>query len=118
MVPQIFKAVCILTIFFCVVPIIGAQQLSPEPQPGIIEGTVIDVTGGVVPGATVMLEGQNKNERETIPMKQTWHGHSAFRIEAGEAKILIDPFLSDNPSRDNGWSGYLTGKNSTQGGDR
>ncbi len=30
----------------------------------------------------------------------------------------IDPFLSDNPSRDNGWSGYLTGKNSTQGGDR
>ncbi len=44
---------------------------------------------------------------------QTWHGHSAFAIEAGEAKIL-----SDNPSRDNGWSGYLTGKNSTQGGDR
>ncbi len=43
---------------------------------------------------------------------------AAFRIEAGEAKILIDPFLSDNPSRDNGWSGYLTGKNSTQGGDR
>ena len=31
---------------------------------------------------------------ETIPMKQTWRGHSAFRIEAGEAKISIDPFLS------------------------
>jgi hypothetical protein len=46
---------------------------------------------------------------------QTWHGHSAFPIEAGDAKLLIDPFLSDNPSRDNGWSGYLTGKNSTQG---
>ena len=55
---------------------------------------------------------------ETIPMKQTWHGHSAFRIEAGEAKILSDPFLSDNPSRDNERRGYLTGKNSTQGGDR
>ena len=41
-------------------------------------------------------------------MKQTWYGHSAFRIEAGEAKIWIDPFLSDNPSRDN----------STPGGDR
>jgi L-ascorbate metabolism protein UlaG (beta-lactamase superfamily) len=48
-------------------------------------------------------------------MKQTCHGHSAFRIEAVEAKILIDPFLSDNPSWDNG---YLAGKNSTQGGDR
>ena len=51
-------------------------------------------------------------------MKQTWHGRSAFRIEAGEATILIDPFLSDNPSRDNGSSGCLTGKNSTQGGGR
>jgi len=51
-------------------------------------------------------------------MKLTWLGHSAFRIEAGGAKILIDPFVSDIPSRDNGWSGYFTGKNSTQGGDR
>ena len=51
-------------------------------------------------------------------MKQTWHGHSAFRIEAGEAKILMDPFLSDNPSTDNRWSGCFPSKNSTQGGDR
>ena len=51
-------------------------------------------------------------------MKQTWHGHSAFPIEAGEAEILIEPFLSDNPSRGNEWSGYLTSENPTQGGDR
>jgi L-ascorbate metabolism protein UlaG (beta-lactamase superfamily) len=51
-------------------------------------------------------------------MKQACHGHSAFHIAAGEAKILIDPFLSDNPSRDKGWNGYLTFNNSTQGGDR
>ena len=50
-------------------------------------------------------------------MKLTWHGHSPFRIEAGEAKILIDPFLSDNLSKDNGRSGYLTGKHSVQEGD-
>ena len=55
---------------------------------------------------------------ETIPVKLTWQGHSASRIEAGTAKILIDPFLSNNPSWDKGWSGYLAGKNSTQGGDR
>ena len=30
-------------------------------------------------------------------MKITWLGHSAFRIENGEAKILIDPFLTGNP---------------------
>ena len=35
-------------------------------------------------------------------MKLTWYAHSAFRIEAAAAKILIDPFLSDKPSRDNG----------------
>jgi L-ascorbate metabolism protein UlaG (beta-lactamase superfamily) len=48
----------------------------------------------------------------------TWHGHSAFRVEAGAAEMLIDPLLSENPSWDKGWSGYLAGKNSTQGGDR
>jgi hypothetical protein len=51
-------------------------------------------------------------------MKQKWHGQSAFRIEAGEAKILIDLYLFDNPSRDNGWRGCLTGKRLTQGGNR
>jgi L-ascorbate metabolism protein UlaG (beta-lactamase superfamily) len=29
-------------------------------------------------------------------------GYSPFRIEADEAKILSDPFLSDNWSKDNG----------------
>ena len=31
-------------------------------------------------------------------MKITWLGHSAFRIEIGRAKILLDPFLTHNPS--------------------
>nr|WP_272210607.1 MBL fold metallo-hydrolase [Marinicella sp. W31]MDC2876507.1 MBL fold metallo-hydrolase [Marinicella sp. W31] len=31
-------------------------------------------------------------------MKLTWLGHSAFRIEIAGATILIDPFLSGNPS--------------------
>ncbi len=31
-------------------------------------------------------------------MKITWLGHSAFRIETAKAKILIDPFLTHNPS--------------------
>lgn len=36
-------------------------------------------------------------------MKLTWYGHAAFRIEVGDAKILIDPFLSGNPSWGKGW---------------
>jgi L-ascorbate metabolism protein UlaG (beta-lactamase superfamily) len=55
---------------------------------------------------------------ETIPMKLTWYGHSAFHIEAGAAKILIDPFLSDNPSWDRRWTGCRAGEDSTQGGGR
>jgi L-ascorbate metabolism protein UlaG (beta-lactamase superfamily) len=31
-------------------------------------------------------------------MKLTWFGHSAFRVEFGAARILIDPFLTGNPS--------------------
>ena len=51
-------------------------------------------------------------------MKHTWHGHSAFRIEAGEANILINPFLPDKRSKDNGWGSCLTDKSSTQRGER
>src|SRR3546814_7240285 len=42
-------------------------------------------------------------------MRLTWCGHSAFRIEADAAKIPIDPFLSNNPSRDKGWIGGRAG---------
>lgn len=31
-------------------------------------------------------------------MKLTWYGHSAFKVEIAGASILIDPFLSGNPS--------------------
>lgn len=42
-------------------------------------------------------------------MKLTWYGHSAFGVEAGGAKILIDPFLTGNPSWDGGWEGPAEG---------
>jgi L-ascorbate metabolism protein UlaG (beta-lactamase superfamily) len=31
-------------------------------------------------------------------MKLTWFGHSAFRLETGASVVLIDPFLSGNPT--------------------
>jgi L-ascorbate metabolism protein UlaG (beta-lactamase superfamily) len=31
-------------------------------------------------------------------MKLTWFGHSAFRIEFGNQRVMIDPFLTGNPS--------------------
>lgn len=34
--------------------------------------------------------------------KLTWHGHACFEYETSEGKILIDPFLSENPKADVG----------------
>ncbi len=31
-------------------------------------------------------------------MKLTWFGHSAFRAEFGNCRVMIDPFLTGNPS--------------------
>lgn len=42
-------------------------------------------------------------------MKLTWYGHSTFGVETDDAKILIDPFLSGNPSWDGGWEGPAEG---------
>jgi L-ascorbate metabolism protein UlaG (beta-lactamase superfamily) len=42
-------------------------------------------------------------------MKLTWYGHSAFRVESGNARILIDPFLTGNPSWSGGWEGPAEG---------
>lgn len=36
-------------------------------------------------------------------MNITWYGHSAFRIDCGEAHILIDPFFTGNPVFDEDW---------------
>ena len=42
-------------------------------------------------------------------MKITWYGHSAFRIDHAGKAILIDPFLSGNPSWDGSWEGPAEG---------
>ncbi|ORE96553.1 metal-dependent hydrolase [Acuticoccus yangtzensis] len=36
-------------------------------------------------------------------MQLTWYGHATFRLDFGGRKILVDPFLSGNPSWGKGW---------------
>ena len=42
-------------------------------------------------------------------MKLTWFGHSAFKVEFADRRILIDPFLSENPTWDGDWEGPAEG---------
>ncbi|MCP4071464.1 MAG: metal-dependent hydrolase [Hyphomicrobiales bacterium] len=43
-------------------------------------------------------------------MNITWLGHSAFSLEFGNSKIMIDPFLKGNPSFDeSGFSAAISG---------
>lgn len=45
----------------------GAQQVSaPVPQNGTIAGTVLDINGGVVPAATVVLSGPTPAEHRSV----------------------------------------------------
>ncbi len=43
-----------------------AVAAAPEPEPGHISGTVTDDNGGIVPGATVVLEGAALNQQTAV----------------------------------------------------
>lgn len=56
-----------LFVFSIAATVAGAQQPSaPLPQNGVILGTVLDINGGVVPGANVVLEGPAAADRQTM----------------------------------------------------
>ena len=42
-------------------------------------------------------------------MKITWYGHSAYGLEFGGKKVLIDPFLEGNPSFSGTWQDVSEG---------
>ena len=75
---QVPKSVCILIISICPATTALAQQPSaPAPQPGTIVGTVLDFTGGVITGATVLLEGPSHNtERQVLTQ-----GNGFFKLD-------------------------------------
>ena len=78
------KFLCALIICTCAATTTLAQQLSaPDPEPGTIVGTVFDFTGGVVPGATVRLEGQKQNDERRVLTQD----NGFFRLNGGRPVI-------------------------------
>ena len=97
----------------------GECRLRFETRPGLTTGP-----GLPYPPAAASTHAEPLRAPPSCPLRPGDPGpcpglrHESPVCSSLDPRILIDPFLSDNPSRDNGWSGYLTGKNSTQGGDR
>jgi len=59
-----------------------AQQLSaPGPQPGTIAGTALDFTGAVVPGATVVLEGPDRNPNRSNDRRVSTQDNGFFKLD-------------------------------------
>jgi len=78
MTPQIPKFLCALIMCTCAATTTVAQQLSaPEAQPATIVGTVLDFTGGVVPGATVRLQRQDQNDDQHVLTQ----GNGFFKLD-------------------------------------
>src|SRR5262249_40301633 len=64
---EIPKSVQILVVCLWAAITTVAQQLSaPEPQAGKVVGTVLDLTGEVIPGATVVLEDPTRNDHRRV----------------------------------------------------
>lgn len=66
MIPVICKSACALAVVLWGTTLCQAQQGPHFPQPGKIIGTVLDVNGGTVPNASVVLEGPAANDRRTV----------------------------------------------------
>jgi hypothetical protein len=65
---QIIRLVCLTVVGLCVAISSAAQQVSaPDPQPATIMGMVLDVHGGAVPGATVVLNGSDEHQAIVTP---------------------------------------------------
>jgi Carboxypeptidase regulatory-like domain len=65
--PHRFRSIFCLMATALFVPVFAAGQegRAPAPRPAAVVGTVVDVNGGVVSGATVLLSSSNPDERLT-----------------------------------------------------
>jgi hypothetical protein len=59
--------VCTLVLSFSALSASGQQIISgPEPQTGVVTGTVTDADGAIIPGATVTLDGPDPGEHRVV----------------------------------------------------
>lgn len=75
----------------------SAEAVSaPSPQPGVVSGTVLDVNGGLVPGATVAIETIDSSDRHTAVAD----ANGAFQINGLKPGIVYSITVSANGFQD------------------
>jgi uncharacterized protein len=75
------------------------------------------IGGKLVDEAVQLASRDSSRLRIVCPFAKEHLARHPELIEAGAAEILVAPFLSDSRSVRSPWTSYLTGQNSTQGGD-
>jgi hypothetical protein len=60
------KLLCVLMLLAFRGPALAQQRSAPTQQNGTIVGTALDINGGVVPGATVILQGASPQDRQSV----------------------------------------------------
>jgi Carboxypeptidase regulatory-like domain len=68
---RINLAFCILLGCLSSIHLLGQQISAPEPQSGTITGTVEGVDGGIIPGATVRIDGPAPSDHRTVTANQS-----------------------------------------------
>src|ERR1700722_12381567 len=60
---------------------LGQELVAPQPQPGQISGTVTDMGGALIPGATVALEGPSQQDSRSVVANE--NAFFEFNVKAG-----------------------------------
>jgi L-ascorbate metabolism protein UlaG (beta-lactamase superfamily) len=57
------------------------------------------IMGNIGDGCRELRESETKLESSTrMAIRLTWYGHACFLIRTGDAGLLIDPFITGNPT--------------------
>src|SRR5215813_7493623 len=68
---QIPRLICALFLCIWMITMARAQQISaPLPQPGTIIGTVADLAGNTIPGASVVLQGSGQDDHREAATRE------------------------------------------------
>lgn len=84
MIKQIYRSVCLASVFFC---LLGLRSASAQGH--VVTGKITDASDQAVPGVNVLIKGTNTGTTTDM--------NGSFSIEAGSEDILVVSFIGYAP---------------------